>query len=233
MKKPVIRLLTVLWLVALLRLTVFRDGCFSHGWCSGRIEWDAFAYYATLIRVAYWRYLTYLFVGNLVWFMPAGVLVGLRNIRHANGRQIAGATDKFGAEGRVPAPRKAHPRVEQNSPGDCSGLHRQCGSYADATGILPRWWQRAAHASPPADAGRFGNELPPVAHRRAPLQRFPLLRAALWGFLLSLAIETMQYILGSGISELDDLILNTVGAMLGYGLLRVFQKCCKKSQRSD
>ena len=75
MKKTVIQVLAVLWLAALLRLTVFRDGCFSHGLFSGRMEWDAFAYYAKLARVGNWRYFTYLFVGNLVWFAPVGVLV--------------------------------------------------------------------------------------------------------------------------------------------------------------
>ena len=59
MKKTVIRVLSVLWLAALLRLTVFRDGCFSHGLFSGRIEWDAFAYYAKLARIGYWRYFSY------------------------------------------------------------------------------------------------------------------------------------------------------------------------------
>ena len=36
------------------------------------------------------------------------------------------------------------------------------------------------------------------------------------GFLLSLSIETAQFVLGSGVSELDDLILNTLGALLGH-----------------
>lgn len=42
-----------------------------------------------------------------------------------------------------------------------------------------------------------------------------ILRAAAFGFGLSFLIETMQYIFGTGISELDDLILNTAGAALG------------------
>ena len=43
-----------------------------------------------------------------------------------------------------------------------------------------------------------------------------LRRAVLAGFLLSLGSETAQFALGSGISELDDLILNTLGGLLGY-----------------
>lgn len=123
--KKLLFFLTLLWLAVLLRITVFRPGCFSNGLFSGRLEWDAFAYYLKLIRIRYWRYFTYLFVGNLIWFVPAGVLARLRG-------------------GRL--------------------------------------WQ-----------------------------------AAVAGFLLSLLIETAQFVLGSGVSELDDLILNTAGAVLGYG----------------
>ena len=120
----------VVWLAVLLRITVFRNGCFSHGLFSGRIEWDAFAYYAELAQRGNWRYFTYLFVGNLIWFAPAGVLVRLRD------------------------------------------------------GHL---WQ-----------------------------------AALAGLCLSLLVETGQFILGSGVSELDDLILNTLGAVLGFALACLF-----------
>ena len=129
-----LRILTALWLAVLLRITVFRDHCFSHGLFSGRIEWDAFAYYAELARRGSWRYFCYLFVGNLLWFAPAGVLVRLRG-------------------GKL--------------------------------------WQAA-----PAGLG------------------------------LSLLVETLQFVLGSGVSELDDLILNTAGALLGYAaaLALLFRK---------
>ena len=124
MKKCVFFLLSAVWLIVLFRITVFRNGCFSHGLFSGRFEGDAFAYYAELARVGNWRYFTYLFVGNLLWFAPAGILIRLRG-------------------GKL--------------------------------------WQ-----------------------------------AALAGFLLSLLVETLQFVLGSGVSEADDLILNTLGACLGF-----------------
>ena len=124
MKKRLLLLLFAVWIIVLLRITVFRPGCFSHGLFSGRVELNAFAYYLTLIRVRNWRYFTYLFLGNLLWFAPAGVLVRLRG-------------------GKL--------------------------------------WQ-----------------------------------AALAGLGLSLCIEAMQFVLGSGVSELDDLILNTAGAALGF-----------------
>ena len=143
-----LRILTLLWLAVLLRITVLREGCFSHGLFSGRVEWDAFAYYCKLARVGNWRYFTYLFGGNLAWFALAGVLVRLRG-------------------GRL--------------------------------------WQ-----------------------------------AALAGLALSLLVETGQFVLGSGVSELDDLILNTLGAVLGFAaasLLRGRKKSCfpidKKPQNID
>lgn len=123
--KKLLPILTIIWLALLLRLTIFRSGCFQHDLFSGRVELDAFAYYCKLARIGYWRYFTYLFVGNLIWFIPAGILTRLRG-------------------GRL--------------------------------------WQ-----------------------------------AALAGFCLSLLVETAQFVLGSGVSELDDLILNSCGGMLGYG----------------
>ena len=143
MKKPW-AVMAVLWLAVLFRITVFRDGCFSHGLFSGRIEWDAFAYYAELARRGNWRYFVYLFVGNLIWFLPAGVLVRL-------------------------------------------------------------------------SGGR-------------------LWKAVLAGFLLSALVETGQFILGSGVSELDDLILNTLGAVLGFVLtcpLSRKPKCDQPETRTE
>lgn len=43
----------------------------------------------------------------------------------------------------------------------------------------------------------------------------PLRRVILCGFLLSLFIEVMQFVLGTGVSEVDDLLLNTLGSLLG------------------
>lgn len=38
------------------------------------------------------------------------------------------------------------------------------------------------------------------------------------GLGLSLLVEACQYLLGTGVPDVDDLLLNTLGAMLGYGL---------------
>ena len=122
--KKFLTITTLLWIAVLLQITVFRNGCFSNGFFSGQVEWNTFAYYMKLVRIGNWRYFSYLFFGNLIWFVPAGILTKLK------GGQL---------------------------------------------------WQ-----------------------------------AVLMGFLLSLSIETAQFVVGSGISELDDLILNTLGALLGY-----------------
>ena len=42
------------------------------------------------------------------------------------------------------------------------------------------------------------------------------------GFLLSLTIEFLQFVFGTGISELDDVILNTLGTMLGFVVYRIY-----------
>ena len=138
--KKLLWTLTLLWLGVLFRITVFRNGCFSHGLFSGRIEWRAFAYYLELARRGNWRYFSYLFVGNLIWFAPAGFLTRLRGGR--------------------------------------------------------------------------------------------LRQAVLGGFLLSLFVETCQFVLGSGVSELDDLILNTCGAILGWVLACLLQGGIRKSQKT-
>ena len=41
------------------------------------------------------------------------------------------------------------------------------------------------------------------------------------GFLVSMAVETLQLVLGIGAFDVDDLILNTLGVMLGYILYKI------------
>ena len=41
-------------------------------------------------------------------------------------------------------------------------------------------------------------------------------RVFLCGFLLTLLVESVQLISGIGIFDVDDMILNTLGALLGY-----------------
>jgi glycopeptide antibiotics resistance protein len=60
---------------------------------------------------------------------------------------------------------------------------------------------------------------------------FLLPRLTGWGagvvglaFLLSLLIETLQFVLGTGVSEVEDLILNTLGGSVGYGIVWMLRR---------
>ncbi len=51
-----------------------------------------------------------------------------------------------------------------------------------------------------------------------------LFQTALYGFLFSLLIESMQFMFGTGFSELDDLVLNTLGAWIGGAVVIGFRR---------
>jgi glycopeptide antibiotics resistance protein len=51
------------------------------------------------------------------------------------------------------------------------------------------------------------------------------------GFLFSLSIELLQRVTGRGLCELDDLMNNTVGVLLGYCLFRLFYTLFHKKER--
>lgn len=124
----------VIWIVYIcivLRITVFRSGFGSNGLFSGSINSTLFLSYIPLIKGHFWWRIIYLFIGNIIWFVP--------------------------------------------------------------NGIFMRW-----------------------------LCRFKWQRILVTGFLFSLAIEVMQYIFGTGISEVDDLILNTFGCMTGMWLYDLY-----------
>lgn len=52
-----------------------------------------------------------------------------------------------------------------------------------------------------------------------PYQSFWL--TALTGFICSVGIETMQYITGRGLTEVDDVIHNTLGAVIGFAIYKI------------
>lgn len=45
-----------------------------------------------------------------------------------------------------------------------------------------------------------------------------ILKVAVLGFIFSFGIEILQFIFRKGVAELDDLILNTLGVIIGYVL---------------
>ena len=124
--------LLLAYLAVLLRITVFRPSFGSHPlFQDGNIVWVPFVGLYKIYRNSV-PYFLYLFVGNLVWFAPLGLLLPL----------LTG-----------------------------------CGK-----------------------------------------------RVILWSFLLSLAIEVSQFVFGTGVTETEDLILNTLGGCLGYGIYCVIDR---------
>ena len=122
--KGILWVIFLLYIGVLLRITVFRSSFGSYPLCShGQIELVPFVGLIQIFHNSVGMFL-YLFVGNLVWFVPLGVL--------------------------LPVLTKA------------------------------------------------GNA------------------TILWGLGLSLYIEVSQYVFGTGVSEVEDLILNTAGTGIGY-----------------
>ena len=132
LNNKIITVLFVFYLAAVLRITVFRSTFTLQHLCqNGEIVLTIFEGYRSLLRQGDWFSFTYLFVGNIIWFVPFGMY--LQYIRKSKN----------------------------------------------------------------------------------------LLYIALRGFLFSLLIETLQYVFGTGFSELDDLILNTFGVWIGAVLIRI------------
>ena len=131
-RKVIITILFLLYLVIVLRITVFRSTFTLQHLCQkGKIILTLFKGYIDLVRRGDWFAFTYLFVGNIVWFVPFGM-------------------------------------------------------YLQYMG-----------------------------------KQKTLLRTAISGFLFSLLIETLQYVFGTGFSELDDLVLNTLGVWIGGVLVNI------------
>lgn len=128
--------LLILYLLVLLRITVFRSDFGSHPlFTDGEILWIPFVNLYRIMTISFGRFL-YLFIGNLIWFVPLGLV--------------------------LPA-------------------------------LIP--------------CGK---------------------KVVGYGFLLSLAIEFSQLMFGTGYTEVEDLILNTLGTAIGYGLFLLIHKLFHK-----
>ena len=129
------RLFFFLYLIVLLRITVFRSDFGTHPLLAdGRISLTLFKDYIPLVKGGHWRLFLYLFLGNIIWFVPFGMYL------------------KY-----IEKPR---------------------------TGLS----------------------------------------LLLCGFLFSFLIESLQYIFGTGYSELDDLILNTLGTGIGAAFVHIVKR---------
>lgn len=117
-------ILFAVYMIVLLRLTVFRPGFLTNPLMSGEINSTFFQNYVRMYGNGARFSIIYLFVGNIVWFIPWGAFM----------KAYLGKSASF---------------------------------------------------------------------------------SIISGLVLSLIIETLQYVFGTGVSELDDLILNTSGAAIG------------------
>lgn len=55
------------------------------------------------------------------------------------------------------------------------------------------------------------------------LEKTGVIRILIYAFLMSLGIETLQLVSKVGVFDVDDLLLNTLGALLGYVVYRIVQ----------
>ena len=74
----------------------------------------------------------------------------------------------------------------------------------------------------------FGFLLPMISER---FRSFGL--TTVIGFIFSAGIETMQYITGRGLTEVDDVINNTAGALIGYVIYEIMMYLHKRTQRNS
>lgn len=126
-KRMIIHGLFFIYVGVLLRITVFRSGFAFRNLCqNGAINLTLFESYVPLIENRDFKRIIYLFVGNIIWFVPFGFYLK-----------------------------------------------------------------------------RFGK------------QEWKIWKIWLFGLFFSFIIEFLQYVFGTGISELDDLILNSMGAWIG------------------
>lgn len=124
----------VIYMAVLLRLTVFRSDIFENDlFVNGCVHYLPLDNYIEILQDRQYFVFLYLFVGNIIWFMPFGFLL-------------------------------------------------------------------------PFLTGRP--------------KTVPMI--VVFGFLLSFVIEFSQFAFGTGDSELDDLVLNTLGALLGFLIYRVY-----------
>ena len=129
----------VLYILILLRITVFRSDFGTHPlFRDGQILWVPFVSLIRILKNSL-SYFIYLFVGNLIWFVPFSFLF-------------------------------------------------------------------------------------PVLVKRGK-------QVILYGLLLSLLIEICQFIFGTGVTEVEDLILNTAGTAIGYVVYILFQMICQQIQK--
>lgn len=133
-RRKVVHGVFCVYMVVLFGITVFRPGISTWKLLGGEVNLSLFEWYLPLIQAGDWGRIVYLFVGNIVWFVPFGMYLRWRN------------------------------------------------------GEMGMW------------------------------------KITALGLGLSLVIEGLQFVMGTGYSELDDLILNTFGAWVGGNIKKIIDK---------
>lgn len=59
-------------------------------------------------------------------------------------------------------------------------------------------------------------------------RRMTWMRAIMYGAGLSVGIEALQFVFGKGLTEVDDVIHNTIGCLIGYGLFLFISERIKR-----
>lgn len=127
----------ILYMLVLLRITVFRSTLsFDYLFLKGNVNLTFFESYIALLQERNWWNLTYLFVGNIIWFLPLGL-------------------------------------------------------YLSWQGKIKKAWQ-----------------------------------ITLLGLAVSFIIESLQFVFGTGVSDVDDLILNAFGTWCGVMLWKLLIQIC-------
>ena len=57
------------------------------------------------------------------------------------------------------------------------------------------------------------------------LRGMTLMKVLFFGSGLSIFIELLQFVFKKGFCEIDDVIHNVLGCLIGYGLVKVFTRC--------
>ena len=131
-KKDRYRLALVIYITIIYTITVIRPTHPSAGFMHGTINLSLFTEYVPIVQEGRWLAFIWLFVGNIIWFVPLGVFLRIFN---------SWKNRKYGV-----------------------GMFISAGA----------------------------------------------------GMCVSLSIEVLQFVFGKGVSEIDDLILNTLGVIIGY-----------------
>lgn len=79
-KRAVFTVLFVLYLAVLLRITVFRGGWYRQPFFDGEVIWLPFQTIFGYLTSGQIGYFLYLFIGNLIWFVPFGFCFRLRGL---------------------------------------------------------------------------------------------------------------------------------------------------------